>query len=52
MLVNLNVRVQKELRTEIKMVAVKENKTLTEVTIEAINEYLKKNKQILPTSNN
>ncbi len=43
-IVNLNIRIDKDLRDELKIVAVKQNTTITEILTEFIKGYVNENK--------
>jgi predicted transcriptional regulator len=42
--VSLNINIDKDLRDELKIIAVKHNTTLTEIITNLIEEYIDKNK--------
>ena len=43
-IVNLNIRIDKERRDELKIIAVKKNTTITEIITEYIQSYIDENK--------
>ena len=43
-IVNLNIRIDKDLRDELKIVAVKQNTTITEILTKFIKGYVNENK--------
>lgn len=43
-IVNLNIRIDKDLRDELKIVAVKQDTTITEILTEFIKGYVNENK--------
>ena len=43
-IVNLNIRIDKDLRDELKIIAIKQDTTITEIITEFIKDYVNENK--------